>query len=410
MARISPPPDQSASSSTYSGKILLLALMTAVGPMANCLYLPSFPALIDAFGGTPADAQLTLSVFGFGMAIGVLFYGPVADHYGRKPVLMVAMAIFVAASLVCLFVPDLQWMAAIRFIQAIGASGPLVLGRSIVRDLFDGERAGIEIARLSSIMGLVPVTAPIFGGLLQEGFGWQSTFIMTAAVGIVCLAGIAFTLPETVRTRQSSRMRPVDLVRSYAFLSKHWVFWRYTALVAFSYSSLFALLSASPHIIQDVAGLSPFGFGISFNIVMFGYIGGTISGRFVVSRTSMEGAIGVGTVIAMIGGALAIATTEILGVTIWTLLPPIALAYFGVGMYYPQGIAGALLPFPERAGAASSLMTSIIMLAAALAGLIVGHFLGNDARPLTLAVTIGAIVSFGIYLLPAGHKASSHHA
>lgn len=405
MARTSPPSAPSPQSSPYSGQILLLALMTAVGPMANCLYLPSFPALIEAFGGTPADAQLTLSVYGFGMAVGVLFYGPIADHYGRKPVLMVAMSVFVAASLLCLFVPDLRWMSGVRFIQAIGASGPLVLGRSIVRDLYEGERAGIEIARLSSIMGLVPVMAPILGGLLQEGFGWQSTFITTGAVGLVCLGGIAFTLPETVRTRQSSRMKPIDLIRSYAFLSKHWVFWRYTALVAFSYSSLFALLSASPHIMQDVAGLSPFAFGVSFNIVMFGYIGGTVSGRFVVSRTSMEGAIGLGTVIAMIGGALAIATTETMGVTIWTLLPPIALAYFGIGMYYPQGIAGVLLPFPERAGAASSLMTSIIMLLAALAGIVVGHFLGDDARPLTLAVMIGTVLSFGVFLLPTGHKA-----
>ncbi|MCB1476368.1 MAG: multidrug effflux MFS transporter [Rhodobiaceae bacterium] len=382
----------------------LLAMMTALGPMASCLYLPSFPAMVAAFGGTPAEAQLTLSVFSFGMASGVLVYGPVADHYGRKPVLLVAMAIFVVASLACIFVPDLQTMAAMRFIQALGASGPLVLGRSIVRDLYEGARAGAELARLSSIMGLVPAMAPILGGVLQQYFGWPSTFIAIAGVGAFCLTGIALTMPETAPSRQSRRMTPGDLIRSYVFLSRHWVFWRYTILVALSYAGLFSLLSASPHILQDIAGLSPFAFGVSFNIVMFGYIGGTISGRMVVSRVGMERAIGIGTIVALVGAGAALATTEMLGVTAWTVLPPIALAYFGIGMYYPQGIAGALIPFPERAGAASSLMTSIIMLLAAIVGLVVGHSLGDTARPLTFALLITGVLSLVFSLLPTGHS------
>lgn len=395
-----PPPAEGAPYSfAMSG---LLAMMTALAPMANCLYIPSFPAMVEAFGATPADAQLTLSVFGFGMAGGVLVYGPVADHYGRKPVLLVAMGIFVAASLACLFVPDMKTMAAVRFVQALGASGPLVLGRSIVRDLFEGARAGAEIARLSSIMGLVPAAAPILGGFLQEAFGWQSSFIAIAAAGAFCLTGIALTLPETARARQTRPMTPQDLIRSYAFLSRHWIFWRYTGLVALSYTGLFSLLSASPHILQEIAGLGPLAFGISFNIVMFGYIGGTVSGRAIVTRLGMERAIGVGTLVALGGSLLAVATTETMGVTIWTLLPPIALAYFGIGMYYPQGIAGALLPFPERAGAASSLMTSIIMLLAAVVGLVVGHNLGETARPLTFVLVLTGALAVVFTLLPAG--------
>ena len=199
-------------------------------------------------------------------------------------------------------------------------------------------------------------------------------------------------------------MTPGDLIRSYVFLSRHWVFWRYTILVALSYAGLFSLLSASPHILQDIAGLSPFAFGVSFNIVMFGYIGGTISGRMVVSRVGMERAIGIGTIVALVGAGAALATTEMLGVTAWTVLPPIALAYFGIGMYYPQGIAGALIPFPERAGAASSLMTSIIMLLAAIVGLVVGHSLGDTARPLTFALLITGVLSLVFSLLPTGHS------
>jgi DHA1 family bicyclomycin/chloramphenicol resistance-like MFS transporter len=187
---------------------VVLALLTALGPLSTDMYLPSLPAIRADLGATTAGTQLTLSAFLLGFAVGQFVYGPVSDRVGRRPVLLFGLALFTLASLICTLAPSIETLVAARFVQAIGASGPIVLGRAIVRDLYEGARAGRELSRMSTIMGVVPAAAPIFGGLLYQAFGWRSNFAACIAFGVALAAVIV--------TRIRRRSRPVPPHRCHS--------------------------------------------------------------------------------------------------------------------------------------------------------------------------------------------------
>src|ERR671912_1491790 len=178
---------------------VVLALLTALGPLSTDMYLPSLPAIATGLGASTGQAQMTLSAFLLGFAAGQFLYGPVSDRVGRRPVLLFGLGLFVLASLACTLAPTVESLVTARFVQALGASGPIVLARAIVRDLYEGPRAGRELSRMGSIMGLVPALAPILGGLLHEAFGWRSTFAATILFGLALAAAVAAVLPETLR-------------------------------------------------------------------------------------------------------------------------------------------------------------------------------------------------------------------
>src|SRR3712207_1478784 len=182
---------------------VVLALLTALGPLSTDMYLPSLPAIAADLGATTAGTQLTLSAFLLGFAVGQFVYGPVSDRVGRRPVLLFGLGLFALASLACTAAPSIEALVAARFVQALGASGPIVLGRAIVRDLYEGPRAGRELSRMSTIMGLVPAVAPVLGGLLHEALGWRSNFAACILFGVVLAAVVIARLPETIPARST---------------------------------------------------------------------------------------------------------------------------------------------------------------------------------------------------------------
>ena len=189
----------------------VLAFLTALGPLSTDMYLPSLPAIARDLGATAAQTQLTLSAFLFGFAVGQLFYGPIADKIGRRPVLLFGLGLFLAATLACTLAPGIGTLTAARFCQALGASGPIVLGRAMVRDLYEGPRAGRELSRMGSIMGVVPAIAPVFGGVLQDLFGWRSTFATTLIVGARVQAALATTKRPSPASRTGLRPSRSDI-------------------------------------------------------------------------------------------------------------------------------------------------------------------------------------------------------
>src|SRR5690348_10839010 len=164
---------------------VLLALLTALGPLAVDMYLPSFPDIARLLAASPATVQLTLSLYMVSYAIGQIVYGPLSDRYGRLPVLRAALAIFCVASLACALAPSIEMLLAARAVQALGSSGAIVLARAIVRDLYSGARAGRELSLMGAIMSLAPVGAPMIGGALQSTLGWRSNFAVQILFGLI---------------------------------------------------------------------------------------------------------------------------------------------------------------------------------------------------------------------------------
>ena len=380
---------------------VLLALLTSMGPLSTDMYLPSLPDISRQLGATDANTQLTLSVFLFGFAAGMLVYGPLADRLGRKPVLLSGLGLFVIATLICTFSPSIEFLIAGRFVQAIGAAGPVVLARAIVRDLYRGAEAGRMLSHMGSIMGLVPAIAPVLGGLLHESFGWRINFALTALLALALLWLGARSLPETLKAGRKAPPGLTEIMRDYGHLLQSPVFIFYVAGASFAFAGLFAFISGSSFVFQEVYGLSPRIYGLSFTIMVAGYISGTLIGARLTMRLGLDRVIDLGGLLLLLGGAVMALMTGLDLAGAWNIILPMAIYSAGVGMVLPQCMAGALTPFPEKAGTASSLLGFLQTLSGAGAGILAGHNLQSGAWGLAVLI---AMLGGSAFLLIAGRR------
>lgn len=385
----------------------LLALMTALGPLSTDMYLPSLPAIGLSLGADTAQVQLTLSMFLLGFAAGQIFYGPFSDKYGRKPLLLGGLGLFIMASLLCMIAPSIELLVAARFLQALGAAGPIVLARAVVRDLYEGPKAARELALMGTIMGLVPAAAPILGGYVQRLLGWPAHFAIAAICGIIGGIVISRKLPETAKTRNPAPISLPGILRGFVALTANKGFVAYLAMMALAYGGLFAYISGSSFVLQGVYHLSEVSFGLAFAIGVIGYIGGTLTAQRLVPRVGIDRTILVGVICLAAGGLVMLALVLIGTGHPAEIVLPMTLYLFGVGLVMPQAMAGALMPFPDRAGSASSFCGFMQMLGGAVIGAAVGHALGASALPLPIAIAATGICALLVFLFSGAARRGS---
>jgi DHA1 family bicyclomycin/chloramphenicol resistance-like MFS transporter len=366
----------------------LLAALTALGPLSTDMYLPSLPNIAGALQTTPAEVQWTLSVFLIGFAAGQVFHGPMADRYGRKPVLLAGLGLFFFATVACALAPTVEALVAARFFQALGASGPIVIARAIVRDLYEGPRAGQELARMGAIMGLVPAVAPVLGGVLEILAGWRSSFFVSAAFGLLAAGVVIQALPETLKTRLTTPFTLGGVMTGFASVGRHRGYRAHLAIVCATYGGLFAFISGSSFVLQGVYGVSEILFGVAFGACALSYVGGTLIGQRMVGRVGVARTIGRATALMALGGLMMLAFAAIPGGPAVEIVFPMMIYMVGVGVGLPQTQAAALMPFADRAGTASSLTGFAQMVFGAAVGLIIGATIGDSARPLAVMVAL----------------------
>jgi DHA1 family bicyclomycin/chloramphenicol resistance-like MFS transporter len=386
----------------------LLAALSAIGPLTTDMYLPSLPDIARALGAPTAQVQLTISAYLFGFAVGQILYGPVSDRHGRKPVLLAAVGLYCAASLACALSTSIEMLIAARALQALGGSGGIVLARAIVRDLYSGVRAGRELSLIGSVMALAPVLAPIIGGALQTGFGWRSVFFTLVAAGLFGAGVVWMLLPETLG-RRAEPLSISSMLKSYVLVARNPAYLAYLGLASTSYAGLFAWISGASFVLQNLYGLTPFSFGIAFALGSVGYMtGATLAARMVV-KIGLDRTIGFGGCACAAGGLGMVAAVAFGLTSAASLVLPVAVYLAGLGMVLPQSIAGAMTPFPERAGAASALLGFVQQSIAALCGAAVGALLGANAWPLAAAVAIMGIATLVLWILTRGLRGRVAH-
>jgi DHA1 family bicyclomycin/chloramphenicol resistance-like MFS transporter len=379
----------------------LLAALTGIGPLSTDMYLPSLPAIARAFDASVAEAQLTISSYLVGFAIGQLIYGPISDRYGRKPVLLAAVAVYCAASFGCMVSSSIGMLIAFRTLQALGGCGGVVLARAVVRDLYSGTRAGRELSLISMVMALAPVVAPLIGGVVQTGFGWRANFVVLTASGLLIAAAIWWRLPETLAQRAAAAS-PASIARAFGGFLRDGSFVAHAGLVVLVFSGLFAWISASAFVLQDLYGLSSLEFGIAFAVGSAGFMTGSAIASRYVGRYGLDRVIGLGAVAQTAGGLLMVAAL-LLGLrSAASLVVPMAIYLSGLGLVLPQAMAGAMQPYRDRAGAASSLLGFLQQSGAALCGIAVGQLLGDNAWPMAAAVALTGIASLILWVTTRG--------
>ncbi|MGL5446663.1 MAG: multidrug effflux MFS transporter [Rhabdaerophilum sp.] len=380
------------------GMTALLGLLTAIGPLSTDMYLPSLPSIQRHFGASAGYVQWTLSAYLIGFAIGQIFYGPLSDRKGRKRVMLAGLTLYGLANLASAFAPSLDVLIGARLVQGLGAAGPLVIARAIVRDLYEGREAGQQLARMGTIMGIVPAIAPILGAALEISFGWRANFI-----GVVLLVmGLAVTailrLPETLRAPLTTPFSLREIARGYRELIEDPRFMPFALLSAATYAGLFAFISGSSFVIQGHFGLSPTGFALAFGLMVLGYILGTILAQRTVALSGSLRAIEIGAWLQAAAGIVMLGFSIVLPKALLGLCIPMAFYVMGVGFTLPQSAAGALMPFPERAGSVSSLLGIIQMSFAAMVGAGVGTAI--MLSPIALTGTTALMGLAGLMLLP----------
>jgi MFS transporter, DHA1 family, multidrug resistance protein len=378
---------------------LLLSFLTALGPLSMDMYLPSLPDIGRTLSAPVLQVQLTISSYLFGFAVGQIFYGPISDRLGRRPVLLTALVAYALATVGCAAAASIDALIALRFVQALGGAGAIVLARAVVRDLYSGVRAGRELSLMGAVTGVAPIVAPVIGGGLQTFFGWRATFVMLVICALVIAATAARLLPETLRERPKTAFSWREMTGLYRSVAVHPGFLANLAILTASFVGLFAWISGAPVVMQSaVYGLSPFAFGVTFAVGAAGYVLGTLLAARIVIRFGLDRLIGLGTAAMAAGGLLmALVVALALSHVLW-FVGAMTLYLAGIGFALPSTMAGALTPFPDRAGTASSVMGLVQQTGAAVTAAAVGAYLGHSAWPVASVVAVMGCASFVIWL------------
>lgn len=367
---------------------VIVAVAFALLPLSTDLYLAALPGLRRDFGIGVADAQLTLSAFVAGFAVSQLGYGPLSDRFGRRPVLLAGLAVYVTATLGCLAAQSIQMLLVARIAQAVGACSGAVIGRAIVRDVYGPAGAARMLGYITAGMAVGPIVGPILGGWIEPVFGWRGAFAVLGCVGTGLLAAVALRLRESNAYLDPLATRLGPLLAHYRVLARDRRYLGCTLVVAFSYAGIFSFVSGSSFVLIEVLKVPPQHFGLLFGGAVTGYV----ATNLVVARRAMQ--VGVdrlliaGTALTATGGTLmaVLAAAEVHSVAAVVL--PMLVFFLGAGFNFPSGMGGALAPYPKNAGVASALLGFLQMVVGATAGLAVGR--AHDGTPLPMALAICA--------------------
>ena len=335
--------------------ILLLAAITASGPIALNIYLPALPLVQADFGVSLARAQSTLSIALLGFAAGILIYGPLSDRFGRRPVVLAGLGVYLAGTLLCLIAPTIEWLTVGRAVQSLGAAAGVVVSRAIVGDLYPRERMAKTLAYLTMVMVFGPMVSPIFGGWISVQWSWRGTFVfLLVMVGAV--ATLAWRrLPETRPAGATSSSARAIASASVTLLRRR-SFSGYMLQGSVIYATFLVLISLAPYVMVDALDRPPTEFGAYYLLLAIGYFCGNWSVTRLTARRGVEWLMLQGVAISAVACLVALGLFWLGFTHPLALFVPIGVLGFGQGMALPNITASAVALAPGSAGVASSLL------------------------------------------------------
>ncbi len=396
------PPDRSPSAGLIAGLprperlILVLGALAAFGPMSVDMYLPSLPDIAAEFAAPTSSVQLTLSAFFLGFAAGQLVYGPLSDRFGRRPVLLAGIGLYVLTSAACALSAGIGFMIAARGLQALGGGAGTVVSRAIVRDLFAADRAAQVMSLMMLVMSVAPLVAPLLGGQLLYWLGWRAIFWVLAAFGAACLLAVARAIPET-NPPQRRHPLPLAAVRgAYLRVLRHRQASGSILVGSLALAGMFAYISGTPFIYIEIFHVPPQLYGLLFGLNIVGMMGGAYLNSRLVTRLGSAFLLSLGTGIVCGAGLLLLALA-------WTgtggLLGIVVPLFFYVGalnLISANAIARTLQHFPHTAGTAAALFGAAQFTLGAVAGTLVGQLHNGTAVPMAAVIAACGVLSLAV--------------
>jgi MFS transporter, DHA1 family, multidrug resistance protein len=381
--------------------LVLIIGFLMLQPLSTDLYLASLPSLATTFQVPASTVQLTLSLFVIGFGGAQLIIGPLSDRFGRRPVVLAGLAVYVFASALCALSPSIKMLIAARFLQALGCCSAVIMGRAIVRDAYDPAHSARIVARASSWLSLAPLIGPILGSYLQVSFGWRAAFVALGLLSAAVLAVTVIFLPETNLHKDKRATEMSGLLANYRYVLGARDFWAYSLPGALSYGAIFSFISGSSVVLIKVLQVPTTVFGYCFAFGVSGYMSGTLLCRRLLPKIGMARAFRLGSGVALATGILFLSLVAA-GVAHWALV--VAAMFFTMGAHginFPVAQSGAVSPFPRQAGTAAGLMGALYMSIAFAVGSVVGATHNGTLYPLALiSCTLGILVFAAVRLVP----------
>lgn len=374
------------------GFLVLLVALSMLGPLTLNILVPTIPSLPEALNTSRENAQLTLSLYLFGMAVSQLILGPLADRFGRRPVVLVALVIYVLASLSAHFAPNIQALIAARVFQSFGASAGLTLGRTMIRDQYEQSTAASMIGYVTMAMVIAPMVSPLLGATIDETFGWRAILGFCAVLGVLSFSLAWAILPETrpaslvAATARQVIGRTLSLVVNVRYMG-------YWGASAFCSALFFGFLGTAPHLMIDVLGYSKSQYGWYFMSLSLGYMIGNFVSARLARRVGIDRLVYWGNVAGLVG-SVAILLPALMGVLHpVTLFGPAMIMSFGNGLVLPNAIAGGIGVDPRAAGAGSGLMGFGQVGVGAVLSFVAATYSKESALPLASMMMVCAVIA-----------------
>ena len=372
--------------------VLTLALLLGIQPITTDLYLPALPGLTRELGASVASAQLTLTALLLAFGVSQLFWGPLSDRFGRRPVLLVGMAAYVLASLGSAFSPSMDVLIIWRTLQGAAMGAAVMCARAIVRDLYTPVQGASVMSKGLSGLGVIACLSAPLGGLLTAWFNWHAALLALSVFGAISLALIALRFEETVPAKNPKALQLSTLARTWLGIVRNPTFLAYTALTTFAYSGLFTFLASSSFVFIHVLGLSTTQYGMVMFANSFIYLLGTFLCRRLLPRFGVRHAVAIAGGLTLAGGGT-VAALYFAGLqSVWAIEVPFALFMLAHGIHNPCGQSGAVGPFPQAAGAASALNGFIAMVSAFATGQWLGVHMDGTVRPLVMGIFFWSVL------------------
>ncbi|WP_328746806.1 multidrug effflux MFS transporter [Streptomyces sp. NBC_00285] len=401
--RPDPGPAASAVAARRTGLFvtLLLGGLTATPPLAMDMYLPSLPEVTGALHAPAATVQLTLTACLLGMALGQLVVGPMSDRWGRRRPLLAGLVVYVVATALCAVAPTVEFLVGFRLAQGLAGAAGIVIARAVVRDLYDGVAMARFFSTLMLIGGVAPIVAPLIGGQILRVTDWRGVFVVLTAIGALLAVLVWVRLPETLPPAERHTGGVGEALHSMRRLLSDLPFTGYLLTGGFAFAALFAYISASPFVIQEIYGASPQTFSLLFGVNSVGLVVvGQINGKVLVGRVGLDRVLGVGLLtVTAAAAALLLMSTGVFGEV---GLVPVAAALFvlmsAMGVALPNAQTLALLRTKHSAGSASALLGTSSFLIGAVASPLVGMGGEDTAVPMAVVQLVAALVALTCFM------------
>jgi MFS transporter, DHA1 family, 2-module integral membrane pump EmrD len=372
--------------------IILIAFFVTVGQLFFDLYSPSLPAIADQLQISVGATQASITIFLISFGLSQLFYGPISDNIGRKPVLLTGLIILMFGAILIFFTDGIKMLYLARFIQGAGAGSVSVLSRAVARDYFEEKDLARALSILMMAVTVTPAIAPLIGGLLQDLIGWKLIFACLLAYAFIAFIVICCFLPETNKFTKTQKLKTTTVIANYGKLIRHKTFITYMSLSLISYVAIVFYITIAPFIFQDHFGLSASSYGLLIAIPAACYFAGSFLSNLFNKKLHYDSVIAIGAASVLISGLFLYSIVLFDMQSVDRIIAAVCFIPLGVGLIRPNTITGLLMPFAKKSGTVAALNGFIQMTGCGIIGIAVSHFHLTQAKDLAYCIMACGVV------------------